>query len=57
MINIIDDILLNWNIVEKRDNVKYEWKLFSETYKIRYLVKWIYFIVIVWKKKKKIIFY
>ena len=50
MMNLIEDILQNWNIVEKRDNVKYEWKIFTETYKISYLEKWIYFIVIIWKK-------
>ena len=52
MINLIDDILLNWEIIEKRENWKYEWKIYNFTYKVSLKLSWIRFILVVWENKK-----
>ena len=51
MINIVDDILLKWKISEKRENWKYEWKVYNYTYKISLKISWIIFILVIWETK------
>jgi hypothetical protein len=51
MINLIEDILLKWNISEKRENIKYEWKFFIKSYKIIYKLNWVIFKIVIWKKE------
>lgn len=51
MINLIDDILLNWEIIEKRENWKYEWQVYNFTYKISLKISWIIFILVIWQNK------
>lgn len=50
MINLIDDIISSWKIINTRENVYFEWKLFKKTFKISYKVKEVYFILLVWEK-------
>ena len=54
MINIIDDILLNWKIIQEKENVLFEWKSFLKSYRLELKIKWIHFIVVIWKKEDNI---
>jgi hypothetical protein len=53
MINLIEDILLKWEIIEIRKNWKYEWKIYNITYRIQLKISWIKFIIVIWKTKKE----
>jgi hypothetical protein len=50
MINIISEILKEWKIIEEREDILFEWKSFLKSYRIQLKIKWIFFIVIIWKK-------
>jgi hypothetical protein len=53
MINLIDDILKEWKIIQKRKNGKYEWKIYDFTYRIWLNISWIDFITVIWETKSK----
>ena len=50
ILNLIDDILLNWKIIEERKKWLFEWKEYKNTYKISFKIKSFYFILIIWEK-------
>ena len=51
MINLIDDILTKWKIIQKRENWKYEWKIYDFTYRVLLKISWIDFIAVIWETK------
>jgi hypothetical protein len=51
-INLIEKISINWELVEKRNNIIIEWnKEFKFSYKIKYTKQEMEFFIVLWEKK------
>ena len=51
IMSLIEEIALEWDIFQTRENTTYEkYDFYKTTYKISYLKEWFYFIILIWEK-------
>ncbi len=51
IMSLIEEIALEWDVFQTRENTTYEkYDFYKTTYKISYFKEWFYFIILIWKK-------
>ena len=51
IMSLIEEIALEWDIFQTKEDVFYEKSHFIKSYKISYVIENIYFLIIVWEKE------